>query len=107
LHSWSLAVEMQFYMLVPFLFWFLFKFSRSTIYFPCAVFALGSLALQLSSEEQVAFGLLFCRTWQFMAGIMAFFVVEAMESEERNGYVSLKTVIEEDAALEAAAQKGK
>ncbi|KAH7704237.1 Protein OAC-24, partial [Aphelenchoides avenae] len=81
LHSWSLAVEVQFYVLVPLLFWCLFAVPRHCVYVPCLMLAAASLALQATSSDKVAFGFLFCRIWQFMAGIVAFFVVDAMNTE--------------------------
>ncbi|KAH7675900.1 Protein OAC-34, partial [Aphelenchoides avenae] len=86
LHSWSLAVEVQFYALVPLLFWCLFAVPRGIVYIPCLLLAAASLALQATATEKVAFGFLFCRIWQFMAGIVAFFVVDAMNA---GGYTSV------------------
>ncbi|KAH7704097.1 Protein OAC-10, partial [Aphelenchoides avenae] len=86
LHSWSLAVEVQFYVLVPLLFRLLFAVPRGIVYVPCLLLAAASLALQAIATEKVAFGFLFCRIWQFMAGIVAFFVVDAGNAD---GYVSV------------------
>ncbi|KAH7707862.1 Protein OAC-8 [Aphelenchoides avenae] len=112
LHTWSLAVEMQFYVLVPLLFWVLFAVPRRIIYLPCLLLATASLALQATATEKVAFGFLFCRIWQFMAGIVAFFVVDAMNADgylagpkeqddttESQSEESLKPLLGEEGAL--------
>jgi peptidoglycan/LPS O-acetylase OafA/YrhL len=42
-HAWSLAVEDQFYLTLPFILLFLNHWSRATIIFPCAIFIGGIL----------------------------------------------------------------
>ncbi|KAH7720081.1 Protein OAC-36 [Aphelenchoides avenae] len=73
---------MQFYVIVPLLFRFLFVVPRGIVYIPCLLLAAASLALQATSTEKVAFGFLFCRIWQFMAGIVAFFFVNAVNTDK-------------------------
>ena len=66
LHLWSLGVEIQFYLIVPLLFWF---HARSRILLP--LLALGSLGADLvlvSVSPKTAFFLLPFRIWQFLAG---------------------------------------
>lgn len=65
---------MQFYLLVPLIFSIL-KFRNSYFYkiLITTCFLLASLILYLHLTHTWAFEFLFCRVWQFMAGILAFY----------------------------------
>uniref|UniRef100_A0A915E3U7 Uncharacterized protein n=1 Tax=Ditylenchus dipsaci TaxID=166011 RepID=A0A915E3U7_9BILA len=70
-----LAIEMQFYLLAPLLFYFLLKPCLKTrAAWISAMVMLASFGLQMVSYQAMAFGLVFCRFWQFFVGITAFFL---------------------------------
>jgi peptidoglycan/LPS O-acetylase OafA/YrhL len=75
LHTWSLSVEEQFYVIVPFLLLFLFRYPlfrrRSTLLILLTSGFLISLALSillLPREQAAAFYLLPTRAWELLAG---------------------------------------
>ena len=73
-HTWSLAVEEQFYFIFPFLF-FLWAMKRRTISWPMLGLALASLfysAVQSQSAPSEAYYLLPSRFWELAAGALLF-----------------------------------
>ncbi|WKX88838.1 hypothetical protein Q1695_008459 [Nippostrongylus brasiliensis] len=70
-HTWSLAVEMQFYLVVPLLTAFRRK-SSSTIHTTCLLI-IGSLSLayHVLSDAHSSFYYPLARIWQFLAGEIA------------------------------------
>ncbi|MEE4250589.1 MAG: acyltransferase family protein [Alcanivoracaceae bacterium] len=71
LHTWSLAVEEQYYILFPLLLMFLHRFGRKAIPAILIVLALASFALaELGAVYQsaAAFFLLPARAWELLAG---------------------------------------
>ncbi|PTM98853.1 acyltransferase family protein [Mycoplana dimorpha] len=76
LHTWSLGVEEQFYLLFPLLLLFLWRRRRSWMAVAVAVLAVASLALsQWASSHAPAmnFYLLPTRTWELLAGALVAF----------------------------------
>ncbi|CAJ0605656.1 unnamed protein product [Cylicocyclus nassatus] len=70
-HTWSLCVEMQWYLLVPLLFCLQsLLLSRKTLFY--LGIALASMVFYFSVDKDIAFYNVFARVWQFCAGIMAF-----------------------------------
>lgn len=66
LHLWSLGVELQFYIILPFLYWL---FSKSRLVLPALI--LSSLILCFAAVEispKTAFFITPFRLWQFLAG---------------------------------------
>lgn len=65
-HTWSLAVEIQFYAIAPFLF---FSDRRSFI----VLFTIGTVSFfaYIFADAETAFYLPVCRIWEFMAGSIA------------------------------------
>ncbi|CAD6194141.1 unnamed protein product [Caenorhabditis auriculariae] len=75
-HTWSLCVEMQFYVLAPLFFLVLSLLQSdwlsSTVYL-WAILA-ASLVFHLVADAHTSFNNVLCRIWQFTMGCMAFFV---------------------------------
>ncbi|KAF1753639.1 hypothetical protein GCK72_020196 [Caenorhabditis remanei] len=74
LHLWSLGVEMQFYLIVPFIF-FALQILKSDILKLIAVFLtsiIGGIAFSLINAH-FAFNFMALRLWQFSAGFCALF----------------------------------
>ena len=71
-HCWSLAVEMQFYLIVPVLFMLWLNFWTSRRLFILIFFFTTSIALQiLSTSETMRYESMLSRIWQFSVGIAA------------------------------------
>lgn len=81
LHTWSLAVEEQFYLIVPFLLWIMYKLKRSrwTVISILGAGFIISLALSIygvSKFPSATFYLLPTRAWELLTGsILAFLPV--------------------------------
>ncbi|MEN8694528.1 MAG: acyltransferase family protein [Akkermansiaceae bacterium] len=76
LHTWSLSVEEQFYLLFPLLLLFLWRFARAKVPFILGVIALLSLAgsaWQVHADQKAAFFLLPARAWELLAGALLAF----------------------------------
>lgn len=77
LHTWSLAVEEQFYLLYPLVVFLIYRFCRSKLWVILSVLFAASLALNLSfvsSKPQATFYLLPTRAWELLAGSLGFYV---------------------------------
>lgn len=86
-HTWSLAVEEQFYLLFPLLFWPWLRAHRG---WSIALFALalaGSLGLALHwalvGETAAAFYLLPARGWELAAGVLLYFALARRATDAR------------------------
>ena len=81
LHLWSLGVEIQFYLLVPLIYWFYKK-----IKFSVPIIALSSLILSiftLGVSPKTVFYLLPFRVWQFLMGFMVAKYLSSRKREEK------------------------
>lgn len=74
LHTWSLSVEEQFYMLYPLLVWSLWRFGQRHVSVVLVVVLLTSLGLAewgITIDPSAAFYLLPTRAWELMIGALA------------------------------------
>lgn len=71
LHTWSLAVEEQYYIIFPVLLWALWRLGRGIVWGVLAVIAVVSLALcqlLVTSQPDATFYLIHTRAWELLAG---------------------------------------
>jgi peptidoglycan/LPS O-acetylase OafA/YrhL len=84
LHLWSLGVEFQFYLILPILVFF-FKKIKASKYFIFFVSAGASLAI-LQISPKTAFFILPFRVWEFVAGMIAF---DLLNRQKKNYAINL------------------
>ncbi|HEX4925564.1 MAG TPA: acyltransferase family protein [Bdellovibrionales bacterium] len=71
LHTWSLAVEEQYYIFYPVLLLAVWRLSKRTVWLPLAVFAAASIVLAeglMRIDSGAAFFLAPARAWEFLLG---------------------------------------
>lgn len=88
LHTWSLSVEWQFYLLLPLVLFFLalLKTSKKTLFYLFVVGIFFSLALSVyvtGKDMSMAFYYLPTRAWEMMAGGVIYFLPMIKESKSR------------------------
>ncbi|CAJ0605612.1 unnamed protein product [Cylicocyclus nassatus] len=90
-HTWSLCVEMQWYLLAPLLF-----FVQNLLPLRRVLFFLGisciSLGFYLTTDSNTAFYNTFARMWQFCVGIIAFLSSENVGIKWAIAYLIWKKV---------------
>lgn len=77
LHSWSLSVEAQFYLIFPVIMIGLWRWMRRHMMGMLVVLALMSLsysAYTVQTDPQASFYLLFSRMWELLAGAVIYFL---------------------------------
>ncbi|KAL3092532.1 hypothetical protein niasHS_007741 [Heterodera schachtii] len=99
LHCWSLGVEMQFYLLAPLAMLLLLSLRglhrRLLRHFFCSTVLLASVIVQqllTTVMPALSFGLMFCRLWQFFAGILVHFFNTGDQQNEKEANETAETV---------------
>ncbi|KAL3118452.1 hypothetical protein niasHT_008684 [Heterodera trifolii] len=99
LHCWSLGVEMQFYLLAPLAMLLLLSLRglhrRLLRHFFCSTVLLASVIVQqllTTVMPALSFGLMFCRLWQFFAGILVHFFNTGDQQNETEANETAETV---------------
>jgi len=89
LHTWSLSVEEQFYLVIPILFGLLYKIRRSGLVVPVlGGVCLASFALSIfwvEHQREAAFYLLPARAWELGVGSLIAFCVPVSRAWVRSG----------------------
>ncbi len=92
LHTWSLAVEEQFYLLFPLVLWLVWKYGKRQTYLWVGLAALASLMLsEYASRYHVNanFFLLPTRAWELMIGALCALVHHQTPTQKNNVAASL------------------
>ena len=90
-HTWSLAVEEQFYLFAPLLFGLLWGFGRKTLFIVLMTFAFVSfiIAIMTNSDSPMsAFYLLHARAWELLVGVLA-----ALKSDKIRSFKSIAPLL--------------
>jgi peptidoglycan/LPS O-acetylase OafA/YrhL len=88
LHTWSLSVEWQFYMLYPFFLMPLARLKASAsghryIISGFLIIAFAASIVMASAEPTAAFYLLPCRIWEFLAGGIVYLLPQVLKERDK------------------------
>ncbi|KAI6174815.1 hypothetical protein M3Y97_00963400 [Aphelenchoides bicaudatus] len=84
IHLWSLSVELQFYLIAPFLIVFLNQLLPFVKPFVVGWLALASFLYQWNATKNTEHMALCSRIWQFMFGFLAYYLSKALLIEKEN-----------------------
>ena len=87
LHTWSLAIEEQYYLVFPIFLYIAWRFGKSRIFWLLVLIALISLALSewgWRNKERANFYLTPTRAWEIFAGSIAAFIVDKRGVRKNN-----------------------
>ncbi|MFS1983426.1 acyltransferase family protein [Vibrio breoganii] len=90
LHLWSLGVEIQFYMLVPLVYWFASKFKITTI--ALAIISMIICLLITTISPKTSFFMLPTRMWEFLVGYLIAFHLTNSGNVKYKTYSLLKVI---------------
>ncbi|KAI6177849.1 hypothetical protein M3Y97_00952100 [Aphelenchoides bicaudatus] len=83
IHLWSLSVELQFYLIAPFLIMFLGELLQSVRPFVVGWLAFASFLYQLNATKNIEHMALCSRIWQFMFGFLAYYLSKAFVANQK------------------------
>ena len=87
LHTWSLAIEEQYYMLFPIFLILLWRFGRSPVFYTIVIFAVLSLILSewgWRNQPEINFFFTFSRFWELLAGSVCAFLLHGKAQKSNN-----------------------
>ena len=87
LHTWSLAVEEQYYLLFPIFLFLAWRFGKNRVFWMIVVIATASLVLcewGWRNEEAANFFLAPTRAWELLAGSISAFIVQKNGVQKSN-----------------------
>ena len=96
LHTWSLAVEEQYYIFFPLLLLLLWRFGKRPVFHVLTVFALFSLVLSeltWRTNPDANFFLAHTRAWELLAGALAAFYVSKAGVKDSNTLSSIGLIV--------------
>jgi peptidoglycan/LPS O-acetylase OafA/YrhL len=74
LHTWSLAIEEQYYILFPLFLFILYKYKKKYIFFVLLTLTLGSIYLNTLVQDIEKFYMLQFRIWEILIGALIVFL---------------------------------
>ena len=96
LHTWSLAVEEQFYLLFPVFIIFFWRFGKNRVFWIIVFLALLSFLLSewgWRNNPRGNFYLLPTRAWELLAGSISTFLIQKHEVRQNNFLAALGLII--------------
>lgn len=90
LHTWSLAVEEQYYLFFPLVFWGLWRFGRRAVFGVLILALLASLVLAqvaVVKKPVAAFYLLPTRAWELLVGALIVFMSPRIDAQMARRFV--------------------
>ncbi|WP_085586972.1 acyltransferase family protein, partial [Thalassospira sp. MCCC 1A01428] len=91
LHTWSLAVEEQYYIVFPIFLFFAWRFRQNRVFWAIVVFSVVSLTLSewgWRNKPTANFYLAPTRAWEILAGSISAFIIRS-EGVKNNNFLSI------------------